>query len=477
MMPRLSLFLALVCIVPHFVSAQPLEEAPRADSSRLYVGVSLHTAYNRDRTSPLGAAGWWQGRGLNQRTSLEARYATPWMRVRLAPERQYAQNLDIPQSPLGASPFQYPMREGTIDLPPRLGEEAFTRWDAGRTEVAFLPGGMEVALSHAPPPVGGGRWMGLLSGRGAPGFWHVRVGTAAPVKVFGAQMSGYLLSGRAENSAFALNAPGASRPLYRAGVEVVPFAQEPGLRVHAASATVWNGRDESTAIAQLFSPLTLPFSPASRSQRALVLTSIGVQWSFPEDQLDLYAELLSQGGRRSASRLLESPLEGKGWMLGLRKGWTPSPDLHLALGVEWANLEANKDRLVRPPITLYADSLVTQGYTHRGLPLGAWIGPGSNSQIVDLSVASRGLTLMAYGMRWTHDNDRYYQYFLPQPNPTNYQKHEVELILGAQLAYRRSQVQVGASYAHAVLYNRFYGLRDEFTDNRNGFFVRYYLER
>jgi len=472
MRPILSLLVWAGCLLPAPVIAQV-----SGDSTRLEVRVSVQTSYNRERPSPVLQAGWWEGRGLNQRFAGEVSYATPWMRLRVAPEWQYAQNLEIPVSPLGTSPFRYPMREKTVDLPPRFGEASLIHWDAGRSEVAFTPGGMEVALSHAPPTEGGGRWMGLLSGREAPGFWHFRAGTDAPVNVFGAQVSGYVLAGRLANSTYALNAPRASRPIHRAGIEVVPFAMEPGLRFHAASATVWNGRDGAPAVERLLSPLTFLLRSDTKPQRALVLTSLGVRWSFPADQLDLYAELLSQGGRRSTSRLLESPLEGKGWMLGLRKAWTPRPDLHLALGVEWTNLEANKARLVRTPRTLYADSLVSQGYTHRGLPLGAWIGPGSNSQIMDLSIASRGLFLSAYGIRWVHDNDRYYQYFLPQPNPTNYQKHEVELILGTEISYSFSSIQTGASYSHAVLYNRFYGLRDEFTDKRNGFFVRYFFER
>lgn len=473
---RLAIAILWGCVLPTLAGAQTWHGGHPADTSRLSVGVAAQLSYNRDRPSPMLTAGWWEGRGLNRRVQLDARYQTPVLRLRLAPEWQSSRNDTLVASPLGTSPFQYPMREGTIDLPPRFGDKSFSRWDAGRTEIALRPRGMEVALSHAPPAVGGGRWMGLLSGRGAPGFWHLRVGTATPMSFRGAQVSGYVMAGRLTNSDFALDSPGASRPLYRAAVEVAPFPHEPGLRLHAASAVIWNRRD-GVSLEGLLSPLSLPFQSATSPQKALALTSLGVQWAFPQDQLEVYAELVSQGGRRSLGQVLEAPLEGKGWMLGMRKAWTPSPDLHLAFGAEWTNLEANKNRLIRPPLTLYTDSLVTQGYTHRGRMLGAWIGPGSNSQIVDASIASRGMHLTLFGMRWAHDNDRYYRYFLPQPNPTNYQKHEVELILGAELKYCFSSIHVGASFAHAVLYNRFYGLRDEYTDKRNGFYIHYYFER
>jgi hypothetical protein len=79
--------------------------------------------------------------------------------------------------------------------------------------------------------------------------------------------------------------------------------------------------------------------------------------------------------------------------------------------LEWTKLEQNSPDLINNSVSFYSHYKIRHGYTNRGEVIGAWIGPGSNSQFFKLSniYNTRNISLALEII--DKDNDWYYYAF------------------------------------------------------------------
>ncbi len=101
-------------------------------------------------------------------------------------------------------------------------------------------------------------------------------------------------------------------------------------------------------------------------------------------------------------------------MLGPRKMWTNG----YALRVESINYEAPQLTIVRPEGAVYLHSVLRQGHTYKGQPLGAdaGLGSGAASSVAIDRYTTTGRTGFAWTRTAAHETGLFYQTGVRTPN-------------------------------------------------------------
>ena len=138
---------------------------------------------------------------------------------------------------------------------------------------------------------------------------------------------------------------------------------------------------------------------------------------------------------------------------------------HFFIGMEITRLELPDPRLVFTPNSpfglpltnsWYTASDITQGYTNNGQVIGAWIGPGSNSQTIQFGWMKASKKIIITGQRVQHNNDFYYYNYLTNDLRSNYQnpnKHWADVSATAQFQYNIRNILLSAAWSYTSLIN------------------------
>ena len=114
------------------------------------------------------------------------------------------------------------------------------------------------------------------------------------------------------------------------------------------------------------------------------------------------------------------PDHSYGYVLGLQQKIEVNNDSTLLLTFEMADVGNTIGTTLRPTAPWYRHSLIPGGYTNDGQLLGAYMGPGSNTQELNLYYRS-GFYFFGLGVqRWLFDADYYYAQNPALSNPASY---------------------------------------------------------
>lgn len=158
--------------------------------------------------------------------------------------------------------------------------------------------------------------------------------------------------------------------------------------------------------------------------------SLFFRYVIPKEQMELYF----QYGRHDK---LATPLNifgdtiARGYIGGIKKLFPLSAkqknDAYLQVGLEITQLQAPTPSLINRAASWYNDNVVRHGYTHQGELLGAAIGPGSNSQRIEISYVKGNNRIGIELDRWLHNTDFYYRYNT-NSGSFDYNRHWVDLM-------------------------------------------------
>ncbi|MEQ8554289.1 MAG: capsule assembly Wzi family protein [Cyclobacteriaceae bacterium] len=309
-----------------------------------------------------------------------------------------------------------------IDQPERYGEEDLTRVLTGQSHLNLNFWKLSAGISSENLWWGPGRENTLLMTNNASGFPHLHFGTSSPISTPIGNLEIKLIGGKLISSGFAPPAP--SRGVDESWLQKI----NPDWRYLNASVLVWhpkwiNGLYLGTARSILnyadsakqnkeFFPLNSLFFREKEEgvndyTKDQIATIFG-RWVFKEGNSEVYFEY----GRADASwnlrDVLMSPEHSRAYLIGfsklqkIGKRW-------FEVSMEVTHLEKSKSVTLRDEPGWYKNRGLRQGYTNYGEIIGAGIGTGSNSQM--LQVASvNGLNRLGIKFeRIVNDNDFYYR--------------------------------------------------------------------
>jgi hypothetical protein len=180
------------------------------------------------------------------------------------------------------------------------------------------------------------------------------------------------------------------------------------------------------------------------------LISLYARWAHPLSGFEAYAEWAREDGWGEWSDLLREPDHSQAYTLGFQKtgDWRGK----LRWYGELAHLEAAIPlRGGRGISTLYTHYELLQGQTHGGQMLGAWIGPGSDTQLLGVQHYTDGAATTLEIERVRYDDDAYYNIW---GRIYGHNGHDVSL--GATLGHTETlhDLSVRAALGGARRFNR-----------------------
>jgi hypothetical protein len=167
--------------------------------------------------------------------------------------------------------------------------------------------------------------------------------------------------------------------------------------------------------------LFYPYSSTPQTKKFAALGSVFVRYAMPAEKAEVYLEIGRADKFATVFNLMGDTIP-LGYTAGFRKLFTlKNKQSFIELSAEITHLQLPDPRLIFTPEnpfsipktrSWYTNSRIRQGYTHNGQQLGAGIGPGSNSQRLNISWLNGFNKLGIHGERVIHNNDFYYYQYL-----------------------------------------------------------------
>ncbi|BDG03420.1 capsule assembly Wzi family protein [Anaeromyxobacter oryzae] len=395
----------------------------------------------------------WAGRGVSAfaTAGLAGRYGP--LSFAVAPEVAWSENHAFAMVPNGQSGdlrYMNPWHGATIDYPSRFGGSPVTSWAPGQSYLRLDLGNVALGISTENLWLGPGIRNAITMSSAGPGFPHVFLGTTRPADVWIGTVEAKVLWGRLERTRYV---PSPTHPLLTALVVDYTPRWLPRLSVgfSRVQLQVWNDlrlRDWFPFL-QSFQKKDLTSwygDPLGDNPKDNQLASVFARWVFPESGLELYGEFAREDHENSWEMVVREPDHSEAIMVGLQKVFRT--------GRRWVRLQAEATDLQiffpagnqrgNPTYYVHGNDL---SYTYQGQLLGAWIGPGSDSQTLAVDVFGPTGRLGGYLERVRRNEDVYWLVIEPQHTLTS---HDTEVTAAVRQVFFAGPVDVsweaGASY-------------------------------
>ena len=390
------------------------------------IAPTIHAINNSVYPVTLNDGALWAGRGLNLSLRFGAAARVGRLRVVVAPEFARAENSDFPdvdesiwyRPPLDlsryssfASPWhRYPF---LVDLPFRFGTQPIVTVVPGQSSVWYEGRHVAAGLSTENQWWGPGIRDAIVFTNAASGFPHAFVRTARPLRTgLGDVEARWIVGALEESPYFDLDPTNDARSIAAAGVTLRVRA-DTGLTLGLARSVYATADDAATAFLRPLDVLQATRRPNARPIADSTLTedrdqimSLFARWVFPRARAEVYGELGRAERPANLRELFVDPTHSMGYLLGGQWARRLSRvDADLRAQAELVFLERSNSYRYRPTTSFYSSRASSQGYTHRGQPLGAATGPGSSHQWLAADLVADGWQAGAFVGRWRRNAD------------------------------------------------------------------------
>lgn len=407
------------------------------------------------------------------------------LKIQMYPEFLYAQNNDFEGFPLNAPPILwkrlYDSQWNFIDTPERFGEDPIKELLWGQSFVKLEFGPVSFGLSNENIYWGPGRRNSLVMSNNARGFKHATIHSNKPLRTPIGSFEWQIFGARIENSgvlpanSFAtFNNSFIHRPKnqdwrYLSGIM---FTYQPkwipGLSV-GASTTVQQ-YSQNVKVSKIYLPL-LRFR-ANEDFNSQVnedqLASAFLRYFSTEIRSEFYFEYAKNDASWNLRDFFLQPNHAAAYLFGYTKlfPFNKASDEFVEANLEWTIGEQSANRIFRNASTFYIHSTIRQGYTHEGEVLGAGIGPGSNSQTLNVRWVKGIKTLGLQLERYVHNKDLYIDLFTDIKDP---RRQWIDLSLFAKGSWQWDRLILNGEAGMIKSFNYQYQIIDQIRTNE--FFV------
>jgi hypothetical protein len=419
-------------------------------------GVDIALVHNTALPLTLNDGALWAGVGPSLRLTGGIAARRGRVRVVLAPTLTYSSNqfFHLPQGTEAAPPIPSPRspwsspfhwQANSIDLPRRFGAQSLGSIDLGQSSVTVMWPHLEVGASHESQWWGPGARNALLLSNAGPGFGHLFVRTAHPLRTaIGAIEARYVLGMLTGSRFFETDAPHTepARSLSSAAVTLRPAAA-PALTIGISRMVLGAQRDDARILRSVLDvfrnvgrPNALPFANRTQQPGYDQLMSVFGHWLLPEAGAEAWAEWGRAEQPRSFRDFLVAPNHSQAFTLGMQvvRELRWRPEWVGAFLAEHTQTTQSSTFRERPTGSWYTSRAVIHGFTQRGQPLGAAVGPGAHTQWASFDAHSPTANLGVYVTRIRWDDDALYN--ISRPLGNGLCKHDVSLIGGLRAGRR-----------------------------------------
>lgn len=413
--------------------------------------------------------------GIQKRKNFNLALNWKGISVKFAPEWIYTENrlptsfeLDQGDGNYMARYYMYIVNK--IDMYPRFGDSSLKRFNLGQSSVKYNYKNFQIGVSSENLWWGPSIRNALIMSNNAQGFPHLSLNTYKPVVTSLGSFESQVIYGQLSNVKFDFPDNPRMRSIWEGGI-----AQKKEL-IRSIYGYTFNWQPKWTK--NLFIGVamtnqryldfadTLGFvAPKFLKNNKLKLGSFFMRYAMPQDQTELYVEIGRADKLANPINVFKDQIP-LGYTAGIRKLVNLSRGKsNLYFGLEVTRLQLPDPRLIfreegtfGPPKThsWYTSDSIRQGYTNYGEVMGAYIGPGSNSQLLQVGWLQGMRKIMLIGERLQHNNDfYYYNYFNGNTSSavaTN-NRYWVDISAGIQVQWPIGNFLLSSMYKYTSVLN------------------------
>lgn len=418
-------------------------------------------AYPVDRNN--GAL--WSGRGVSMDLAGGFGARWRWFSAALAPEVGWQENaMPVVRrvETEGRAELSSHLYDG-IDVPQNMASRPTALFHPGQSYARVDAFGVGVGFSTQNLWWGGGLRNALLLSNTAPGFPHVFIRTTQPVDVWVlGRLEAELLWGHLRESPQFDADPGNDRVLFSGWMLAFSPRWPEGLSFGYGRVFLQTLPEQGLPLSRYLRPLVEPFlknalaTPANPegNDAANQLAALYFRWAIPGSGVEFYGEFARDDHSWDALDFLMEPEHASAFQLGAQYTRQAFGG-RVRFVAEGLSLQLRPDqREFRGTAVFYTHGGVKQGYTHAGQPLGAWVGPGSDSQYGAVEYQRPAWRAGAFVERTRRHLSVYYLAGGRQWG------HDLELSVGGRFGRRIGAFELSAELAWSRRWNR------EFIEDR-----------
>lgn len=419
-----------------------------------------------------GAA--WYGRGMNMELQGGFYIRSPYLTLDLRPHLIHQQNNDFlrPRFVLRrGGEFLYQPTEYSlyIDLPYRFGPESYTTIDWGSSSLRAHYKNWEAGVSSEPLWWGPVNRYPLIMSNNAPGVHHFFINSRQPMMVpfIGKVSFRWVLGYPQESEYYAGESAG-----FKRFINALNLAYQPSFfeNLTIGLTRVFHIYEEDGVTVDQVSIILGPIRKISliqtqgedeERQIRNQLISVYAHLRMPEANAEIYGEFFREDHSFDFRDFFNQPHHNSAYAFGFQKViFGPWADFY-KVNMEITNLTVSQIQQVRPQAFFYDHTRIQQGHTNRGQVMGAAIGPGSNSQYIDLEAYHNNVLIGLFLQRVVNNDTFHFEEgslrFSPARNFGDYFRHRVDLNAGLNFLYGPGPfyIQSRVIWTKAYNYGRF----------------------
>lgn len=404
--------------------------------------------------------------------------------IQFNPEYVYAENLPFeifPNYETNSVRTNYIKYLNHYDIPDRLGSVPYRKIFFGQSALNYRIGKVNIGVSNENLWWGPGKYNSLIMSNNAPGFIHLTFNSIKPIATAIGSFEWQIISGRLVES-------GLDIPSEYYIVDKVNYKIKKSKEWRYLSGLTLNYQPKwitglylgLNRIFQVYNnemgngfsdylPIISPFQKKyvaneDRKKRDQI-ASLFIRWLFKESKFEIYFENGWNDHKQSLGDLFENPSHARAFTFGLGKIYNLESIQKKYLKINFENtlLQQSADRIVRAAGAWYEHSLILHGYTQMGQVIGAGIGPGSNSQTLDVSLWKQTDVFGFQIERYSHNLDFAYDTY------TDYNRKWLDLNMSMYLFKQIKKIGLNFRFTHSVVKNYQWQL----LNNKNNFQIQF----
>jgi hypothetical protein len=390
------------------------------------------------------------------------------LRIQIAPEFVTASNKDFEgfSQQLGNRAWADRYRFwNTIDIPEQFGTGNYNQILPGQSYIKYQTKNISFGISTQSLWWGSGSRNALIMSTNAPGFLHWSFETVKPIKTKIGSFEAQIIGGELTNTGIApprINSvyngnfvykPKREASRYMTGM-VITWQPKwtPNLFLGMAKSSYLYTQDITNPIDYL--PLQGFFGKAitntEKNNQKASMGSLFIRYLMPKEQAELYVEF----GRKEQALMpldfLATNAFRRAYIAGFRKLFPTKNNAHILFAGELTQMQAQTDDFIRNPDSWYSHEYIQQGYTNKGRSIGAGIGPGSNSQTVEISWV-KGLKRIGLQFERIRYNSDFYYYAFEYTQ--DFRRHWIDLSTNVKLDWHFKNIYLSGQFGLVRSYN------------------------
>ena len=421
------------------------------------IPLRLDAAWNAKYPSGGNDGLLWAGRGLSSMLSGGVAFRKGVVSGALAPEVAWSENRAfdlVPNGQTGDLRFRDPWYGDGIDLPQRFGDSTYTKAHFGQSYLRVDAFNVAAGISTENRWHGPGLRNSLTLSNAGPGFPHLFVGTSRPANIWIGTAEALVFWGRLERTRYLSNP---THPLLQGLLVDYTPRWVPGLTVGASRLylQVWDGLGAKDWLGIFQSPrkadLVGQYGSGGDNPKDNQLLSLFFRWAFPSSQLQIYGEWGREDHESTLEDVIREPDHSQAHIIGLEKIFMVKGDRWVRVQAELTGLQEKRPLANQRGVPVWYIHGNDLSFTNRGQLLGAWIGPGADSQTLAVDVFSPGGRIGGFVERVRRHDDIYWS----QMEPVLGQRHhDVEMAGGVRQVLFAGPVDVSWEASAAYRWER-----------------------